>query len=45
MLTPILASGKCVGELIFPIGINPKKSKFLCETDKIHIKPYKITKW
>ena len=44
MFTPVLASGKCVGELIFLIGINAKKSKILCGTDRIHLKPYKITK-
>ena len=34
MVTPILASGKFVGELIFP---NKHTQKKLFETDRIHI--------
>ena len=41
MFTPIFASGKFVGELIFLDWNKCKKSKKLCGTDRIHIKPKK----
>ena len=37
MFTPISASGKFVGELIFLDWNKRKKSKKLCGTDRIHI--------
>ena len=39
MFTPISASGKFVGELIFKIGTNAKNLKKICGTDRIHVKP------
>ena len=39
MFTPISASEKFVGELIFLIGINAKNLQKICGTDRIHVKP------